>query len=291
MITFDINGAIVEFDEKQENYNTIRKEFKEHAIEISEYFYEESLDSMRTIKQISEKALSIGEKYINEGLKKGVETIISYGVVTIDVNLFEEIYCKKYLDFKRLFNNLNKEFLVQNKNKKNNHLVFHDIKPILEKLKNFLYSDSFNIHYAVIDALIENKVEKVNSYIDEDSITKANALFNNYKDGFINKPNDCEVVKQIISLNPYREDIYQFFVKEDGDFNKEIQKLTNFLGYNIKEYKDSLMDSYVNNILKNTIINLEFEKEKIEKYAKYIGYDEANKFTARIDAIYAFQDA
>ena len=31
MVTFDINGAIVEFDEKTDNYNSIRKSFKNHA--------------------------------------------------------------------------------------------------------------------------------------------------------------------------------------------------------------------------------------------------------------------
>ena len=31
MVTFDINGAIVEFDEKTDNYNSIRKSFKNQA--------------------------------------------------------------------------------------------------------------------------------------------------------------------------------------------------------------------------------------------------------------------
>ena len=34
MVTFDINGAIVEFDEKMDNYNSIRKTFKNQAEEI-----------------------------------------------------------------------------------------------------------------------------------------------------------------------------------------------------------------------------------------------------------------
>ena len=31
MVTFDINGAIIEFDEKMDNYNSIRKTFKNQA--------------------------------------------------------------------------------------------------------------------------------------------------------------------------------------------------------------------------------------------------------------------
>lgn len=291
MITFDINGANVEFGEKQENYNAIRKSFKEYALEISDCFFEDCLDSMRSLKQVSENGLSKGEKYINEALKKGVETIVSYNVVTVDINIFREVYCEKYLDYKRLFNNLNKAYLVPNKNKKNNHINLYDIKSTIEKLRDYIYDDCFNIHFAVIDALIENGVTRVGSYVDDESIKKSNALFNNYKDGFINKPYDCNVVKQIILLNPYREDVYEFFVKEDGDFNKEIERLTDFLGYDIKPCKEKLMDLYTSEIIKNPVVDIEFEKEKIEKYAKYIGYDEVNIYTARIDAIYTFQNA
>ena len=31
MIAFDINGAIIKFDEQRDNYNTIRKTFLEYA--------------------------------------------------------------------------------------------------------------------------------------------------------------------------------------------------------------------------------------------------------------------
>ena len=31
MITFDINGAIIKFDEKRDNYNRIRNEFKDYG--------------------------------------------------------------------------------------------------------------------------------------------------------------------------------------------------------------------------------------------------------------------
>ena len=38
MIVFDINGAMVKFDEKRDNYNTIRKTFLEYAQDASEEF-------------------------------------------------------------------------------------------------------------------------------------------------------------------------------------------------------------------------------------------------------------
>ena len=32
MVTFDINGAIIEFDEKMDNYNSIRKHLKSSRV-------------------------------------------------------------------------------------------------------------------------------------------------------------------------------------------------------------------------------------------------------------------
>ncbi|HGZ2666923.1 TPA: kinase, partial [Clostridioides difficile] len=156
---------------------------------------------------------------------------------------------------------------------------------------NYLYNDCFKIHYAVVDALIENRITEVHSYIDEESIKKSNALFNNYKDGFIGKADECKVVKQIITLNPYREDVYEFLVKEDGDFSKEIERLTEFLGYDIREYKASLMDIYINELMESDENDVENAKEKIEKYARYIGCSDENLYVARVNAIYTFANA
>ena len=84
MITFDINGAIVEFDDTMDNYNSIRKQFQTYAFNISNQFEEDCLNNAHTIKQISEQALAIGEGLIDSIIKKGVETIVTYRVITID---------------------------------------------------------------------------------------------------------------------------------------------------------------------------------------------------------------
>ena len=221
MISFDINGAIIKFDEKRDNYNTIRKSFQEYGNEASQLFKDYCLDNVTNARQISEKHLEYGQKLINDVIRKGVETIVGYNIITIDFNLFKEIYCNKYLDFERLFNNVNRD-ISNNKNRKNNNIKFFDIKPIIYKLADYLYDDCFKIHFAVLDSLIENDVTEVNSYIDKRSIRQSNALFNNYKDGFISKVDGCKVVQKIIMSNPYRRDVYEFLIKEDGDFTREI---------------------------------------------------------------------
>ena len=202
---------------------------------------------------------------------------------------FKECYCEKYLNFQRMFNNTIKQ--TKTKSKKNNYLTKASIKPLIENLSQYIYKDCFNIHYAVIDALIQNDIKIVEKSINEENIRKSNALFNNYKDGFINRVDEGMVIKQIITLNPYREEFYKYLIKEDGDFSQEIERLANFLGYDVEPYKDKLMDKYINNCLENDDKDIEFIKEKVRKYAKYIGSKYEEIYITRIDAIHMFENA
>ena len=290
MVEFDINGAIVKFDEKRDSYNTIRKTFLEYAQNASFEFKNYCNKNLTTIRQINGDYLIFAEKLIDEAVKKGVEILVSYNVIVVDFNIFKEVYCEKYFDFKRIFNNLTKEKNSVNRNKRNISKLF-DIKPLVNQLAKSLYRDCFNIHKAVIDVLLKYGVREVESYIDAESIKQANALFNNYKDGFISKPDSSNIVQKIIMANPYREDVYKFLIKEDGDFGHEIDNLTKYLGYDMKPYKSYLMDVYIKDIVDKKIDNIEMAKEKIEKYAKYIGCKNSSIYIARIDAIYTFENA
>ena len=289
MITFDINGAIIKFDEKRDNYNTIRKNFKLYGNESSKQFMNYCLDNVTNTRHISEKHLEYGQNLINDVIRKGVEAIVGYNIITIDFNLFKELYCNKYLDFERLFHNVTRD-LSNSKNKKNNIKLF-DIKPVISKLCEYLYEDCFSIHLAVLDALIENGVTEVNSYIDKKSIRQSNALFNNYKDGFINKLDSCKVVQKIIMSNPYRKEVYEFLIKEDGDFSCEIENLASYLAFDLREYKVFLMDIYIEELMDRGVGDIEIAKEKVKKYAKYIGCKDDSIFITRIDAIYTFENA
>lgn len=289
MITFDINGAIIKFDEQRDNYNTIRKIFLEYARKARKEFQEYCDENLTTFRQLNDKYLVFCERLIDEGIKKGVEILVSYNVIVVDFNIFKEKYCEKYFDFKLIFNNFLKEKDAI-KNKKNVSRLF-DIKSSIDKLSRSIYRDCFNIHMAVIDALLEYNVKDVESYIDIESIKQANALFNNYKDGFISKPDSARIVQKIIMANPYRKDVYEYLIKEDGDFGGEIERLTKYLGYDIRPFKDYLMDVYIQELVQGDITNLELSKEKVSKYAKYIGCDNASLYITRIDAIHTFENA
>ena len=266
MVTFDINGAIVEFDEKTDNYNSIRKSFKNQAEYARDNFKNYCLNNILTLKDLSEKSLEIGMYNIESTIKKGVETLVGYNLITIDINTFKECYCEKYLNYQRMFNNTIKQ--TKTKSKKNNYMTKSSLKPLIENLSQYIYNDCFNIHNAVIDALIKNDIEIVSSKIDQENM----------------------VVNQIITLNPYRMDVYEYLVKEDGDFNREIERLADYLGYDLKPYKNQLMDEYIDDCLKNDT-DIEFIKEKVVKYAKYIGSLNEAIYLTRIDAIQMFENA
>ncbi|MFR9069513.1 MAG: hypothetical protein ACLVIU_04045 [Paraclostridium sp.] len=51
------------------------------------------------------------------------------------------------------------------------------------------------------------------------------------------------------------------------------------------------MDKYVNDIGQNLSYEVDLEKEKIEKYAKYIGCDKKDVYATRIEALYMYKDA
>lgn len=291
MEEFDVNGAVIRFSEEKVRYNSIRKEFLNQANEYRDKLKKE-LSKNYTSKDINEASLKLYEEYIESCIKKGVEIVVNYEIITIDTNLFRRNYCLKYLTYSKKSKNLSKEHSTQNKNKKISlaQKSMED-KKLINTLSDYLFEDCFKIHYAVIDALLDNGVKIVASYIEEENIIKSNALFNNYKDGFIDKTNESYVIKQIIALNPYRQDVYEFFIKEDGDFNKEIERLTKFLGYDVKGYKESLMERYVENIKENQSYEVEIEKEKVEKYAKYIGYDKKEIYCARVEALYIYKNA
>ena len=115
MVTFDINGAIVEFDEKTDNYNSIRKSFKNQAEYARDNFKNYCLNNILTLKDLSEKSLEIGMYNIESTIKKGVETLVGYNLITIDINTFKECYCEKYLNYQRMFNNTIKQTKTKSK--------------------------------------------------------------------------------------------------------------------------------------------------------------------------------
>lgn len=287
MITFDINGSIVEFDVYMDNYNKIRKQFDIYAKDSISIFNDNLIDNIINLNDLHKKSLELGNELIDSILKKGIKTLIEYKLITVDIDIFKNIYFKKYFDFERILNNKIKQ--ASPKGKKNNYLTYEAINSLIEDISEILYNNCFNIHNAVIDALIDNNIEDISYTLTDENIKVSNALFNNYKDGFINKSLNYDVVNKIITLNPYRLDVYKYLIKEDGDFNRQIESLINYLGYEISDYKKELMNNYIDTLENSD--DLEIDKEKVKKYSRYIGCENEHIYLARIEGMYAFKNA
>lgn len=287
MITFDINGSVVEFNVYMDNYNKIRKQFDVYAKDSVNIFNDTLIGNVINLNDLHNKSLELGNELIDSILKKGIKTLIEYKLITVDIEIFKNIYFKKYFNFERMINFKIKE--VNPKGKKNNYLTYKAINSLIEDISDILYNNCFNIHKAVIDALIDNKIEDISYTLTDENIKVSNALFNNYKDGFINKSLNYDVVNKIITLNPYRLDVYKYLIKEDGDFNRQIESLVNYLGYEISDYKEELMRDYIDTLENSD--DLEIDKEKVKKYSRYIGCENEHIYIARIEGMYAFKNA
>ena len=54
--------------------------------------------------------------------------------------------------------------------------------------------------------------------------------------------------------NPYRKDVYEYLIKEDGDFGGEIERLTKYLGYDKDHLKIILWMYIFKNLCKATLL-------------------------------------
>ncbi|MDR1774049.1 MAG: hypothetical protein LBR30_04195 [Clostridioides sp.] len=204
-----------------------------------------------------------------------------------DIENYKIEYCEKKMNDIEKYKNEIKKNILQMKNYEKDPRK-EQLKVYIETLSEFLYEEFFEIHYFVIDVLKSNGIISVGSVISDEDIKMAEALFNNYKSGLINKANESLAIKQIIELNPYIEDLYKFLIEEEGDFFLEIERLTEFLGYDIKIFKEELMSKYTDYLLVN---NIDKTDDKIEKYAKFIGYKDFALFIRRIETIKEYRNA
>ena len=51
------------------------------------------------------------------------------------------------------------------------------------------------------------------------------------------------------------------------------------------------MDMYIKELMEDGISDIDMAKEKVKKYAKYIGCKKDSLYVTRIDAIYTFEKA
>lgn len=155
----------------------------------------------------------------------------------------------------------------------------------MDDLAQGIMSNIFQIHYAVVDALIDNDNNFVARYPDEKNIEMSKALLNNLKTGLIPKEKQEEIIRNSVYNNPYNEEIYLYLLKAFGDANRGVEYITEFLNLNIEEEINGLIEEYFNGLPKDTEEVTFKSLEEFKKFAESINVEDISKYLDEFEKI------
>ncbi len=101
--------------------------------------------------------------------------------------------------------------------------IFND-SSTLEILAEGVYLAVWSIHYSYTKFLEDNTNLKF-GYVYAEQAKEASVVFSNIKGRNISNKEKIEIIKELISLNPYIESVYTYAIDSFGDENKEISKI------------------------------------------------------------------
>lgn len=167
-----------------------------------------------------------------------------------------------------VFNSISNSISEKNAKKELNS-IFND-----KEIKNALFDGVFysvqNIHYVII-SLFNDSVDF--SIPSEEDTEKATKLFNNLKDGIFSPEKENDVCQSIISLDPYRTDIYEYAIKKFNDKNGEITNLAAYFGENLFDIKDRMAYEYLCTLPADTEEDAIKAKELLIQFANEISFE------------------
>ncbi|WP_069999714.1 hypothetical protein [Cellulosilyticum sp. I15G10I2] len=143
----------------------------------------------------------------------------------------------------------------------------------LQTLADGVMNNCYKVHYALIDALRDKRIT-IGCYVTQPNSEKAQALFNNYSKGIIDKEQQAGILEEIITLNPYHYKVYEFIIKEYGDEKGEVDRLTQLLGLDMTYYKNKLVDQYYKALSVDTEQSTLESREKFIQYSKFLGVED-----------------
>ena len=146
-----------------------------------------------------------------------------------------------------------------------------------KKLNNFFKSEKFQneLKFAFFDCVQSLQIvimEALNDEIDfdipsDEDVKKAERMLNNLTSGLYKPEDEDSICREIINLDPYNEDVYNFILKKYGDPNGEVTKMATFFGEDIDDTKEELALEYVKGLEKTTKEDLDKAREKLTEYA------------------------
>lgn len=126
---------------------------------------------------------------------------------------------------------------------------------------------AFGMHLALVD-LLNNAVDW--NLPNNNDIQKAQRLLNNLKSGAIAKDKVVEICQEIMNLNPYDFDIYEYLFGVYGDKDGKLQNFADYFRISLVMTKDDLALKYIQENQGNNENEAIQAKEKLILYCKEI---------------------
>lgn len=154
-----------------------------------------------------------------------------------------------------------------------------------EDLAEGVMANAYKIHYAVVEALIENHKNSVAMYPKNKDCEVATALVNNLKTGLIPKEKEGDIIKEAVYSNPYDKEIYLFLLKTLGDNSRGIKDITEFLNLDINKDIEKLVEEYYESLSKDTEEDTLSSLEDFKEFAKFINKEDISQYLNEFDKI------
>ncbi len=174
-----------------------------------------------------------------------------------------------------VFNNLANK-LTDSETKDQKVKLFEN-KSVLEKLATSIYNNVYEIHYALVDALIDNGVE-IETYVSDESYKKSRTLMNNLKTGLIPQDKEERLIKNIIYSDPYNEEIYLYLLVKYGDENRSIHEICAFLSLDIQDDIKLILKKYYDSLPKHDENTTKGSVIAFEQYAQKLGIQNISSY-------------
>ena len=141
-------------------------------------------------------------------------------------------------------------------------------------LTNAVYRLVFNTHLALINTINNEKTETISGFISEENSSKAKRLLDNISKERIPQEAIKSQLIEVLALNPYDVDFYNYWINKYGDKRRELETIENYFGITVSsEFKKSLISARIAALNFSNLEVFEIHLINLEKYAKSIGYD------------------
>lgn len=106
MKEFKLFNEIIEISPQRDNYNIIRNQFDDMAVDVYHEYKKTFKSTYSSIEYLVEKGESLALEYIFEGIDEAVSCLVNNEVYSLDTDTFVSKYYKKYYDFNEALENI-----------------------------------------------------------------------------------------------------------------------------------------------------------------------------------------